>query len=143
MSRWPPIKFPHVYTYLIDTPGEFTREKLKAFKSRHWYYLWSLPWQPQCDPKAAIFTVVPGYPVPVPTCTLSKSACAIEPELPPKLTSYYAAKYMSCTVSQVLRLSRFKLSTIKCSKEQSVQLGTGTGYPGTTCKYCCLWVGFV
>ena len=33
VSRWPPIEFPHVYTYLIDTPGEFTREKLKAFKS--------------------------------------------------------------------------------------------------------------
>ena len=77
-------------------------------------------------PKAAIFTVVPGYPVPVPTCTLSKSACVIEPELPPKLTSYYAAKYMSCTVSQVLRLSRFKLSTIKCSKEQASFLEKST-----------------
>ena len=54
--------------------------------------------------------VVPGYPVLVPTCTLSKSACAIEPDLPPTLASYYAAKYMSCTVSQVLRLSIFKLS---------------------------------
>ena len=21
VSRWPPIEFPHVYTYLIDTPG--------------------------------------------------------------------------------------------------------------------------
>ena len=37
MSRWPPIEFPHVYTYLIDTPGEFTREKLKAFKSLQAY----------------------------------------------------------------------------------------------------------
>ena len=34
---WPPIEFPHVYTYLIDTPGEFTREKLKAFKSLQAY----------------------------------------------------------------------------------------------------------
>ena len=37
VSRWPPIEFPHVYTYLIDTPGEFTREKLKAFKSLQAY----------------------------------------------------------------------------------------------------------
>ena len=37
VSRWPPIEFPHAYTYLIDTPGEFTREKLKAFKSLQAY----------------------------------------------------------------------------------------------------------
>ena len=37
VSRWPPIEFPHVYTFLIDTPGEFTREKLKAFKSLQAY----------------------------------------------------------------------------------------------------------
>ena len=37
VSRWPPIEFPHVYTYLIDTPGEFTREKLKAFNSLQAY----------------------------------------------------------------------------------------------------------
>ena len=37
VSRWPPIEFPHVYTYLIDTPGEFIREKLKAFKSLQAY----------------------------------------------------------------------------------------------------------
>ena len=37
VSRWSPVKFPHVYTYLIDTPGEFTREKLKAFKSLQAY----------------------------------------------------------------------------------------------------------
>eukprot|EP00731_Ephydatia_muelleri_P026529 Em0018g629a len=36
-SRWPPIEFPHVYMHLIDTPGEFTREKLKAFKSLQAY----------------------------------------------------------------------------------------------------------
>ena len=56
----------------------------------------------------------------------SLHACAIEPELPPTLTSYYAAKYMSCTVSQVLRLSRFKLSTITCSKEQASFLEKST-----------------
>ena len=33
VSSWPQKEFPHIYLYLIDTPGEFTREKLKAFKS--------------------------------------------------------------------------------------------------------------
>ena len=37
VSRWPPIEFPHVYRYLIGTHGEFTREKLKAFKSLQAY----------------------------------------------------------------------------------------------------------
>ena len=37
VSRWPSIEFPHVYMHLIDTPGEFTREKLKAFKSLQAY----------------------------------------------------------------------------------------------------------
>ena len=30
---WPPVEFGEVYTYLIDTPGQFTREKMKAYKS--------------------------------------------------------------------------------------------------------------
>ena len=33
LSRGPPIEFPRVYTYLMNTSGEFTREKLKAFKA--------------------------------------------------------------------------------------------------------------
>jgi len=33
MKMWPPVTFPDVYGYLVDTPGDFTREKLKAFKS--------------------------------------------------------------------------------------------------------------
>ena len=37
VSSWPQIEFPHIYLYLIDTPGEFTREKLKAFKSLEAY----------------------------------------------------------------------------------------------------------
>ena len=36
-SLWPEVEFPHIYVYLIDTPGEFTREKLKAFKSLEAY----------------------------------------------------------------------------------------------------------
>ena len=30
---WPSLEYPSIYAYLIDTSGEFTREKLKAFKS--------------------------------------------------------------------------------------------------------------
>ena len=37
VSFWPPVEFPNIYVYLIDTPGEFTREKLKAFKSLEAY----------------------------------------------------------------------------------------------------------
>ena len=37
VSSWPQIELPHIYLYLIDTPGEFTREKLKAFKSLEAY----------------------------------------------------------------------------------------------------------
>jgi len=33
MKLWPPVTFPDVYSYLVDTPGDLTREKLKAFKS--------------------------------------------------------------------------------------------------------------
>ena len=32
VSKWPPVEYPDLYTYLIEAPGEFTREKLKAFK---------------------------------------------------------------------------------------------------------------
>lgn len=37
ISRWPPVEYPDLYTYLIETPGEFTKEKLKAFKSLEAY----------------------------------------------------------------------------------------------------------
>ena len=33
IALWPPVQFGEIYTYLIDTPGQFTREKLKAYKS--------------------------------------------------------------------------------------------------------------
>ena len=31
MKLWPPVTFPDVYCYLIETPGDFTGEKLKAY----------------------------------------------------------------------------------------------------------------
>ena len=37
LSRWPPVDYPDLYTYLIETPGELTKEKLKAFKSLEAY----------------------------------------------------------------------------------------------------------
>ena len=37
VSKWPPLEYPDLYTYLIEQPGEFTREKLKAFKSLEAY----------------------------------------------------------------------------------------------------------
>ena len=33
ITLWPPVEFGEIYTYLIDTPGPFTREKMKAYKS--------------------------------------------------------------------------------------------------------------
>ena len=47
-SLWPEVEFPQIidcifcaqiYIYLIDTPGEFTAEKLKAYKSESLLYV--------------------------------------------------------------------------------------------------------
>jgi hypothetical protein len=32
-SRWPAVEFGQIYTYLIESPGIFTRERMKAYKS--------------------------------------------------------------------------------------------------------------
>ena len=37
ITRWPRIEFGQVYVYLVDTPGGYTREALKAFKSLEAY----------------------------------------------------------------------------------------------------------
>ena len=33
VERWPDVEFGDIYTYLIETEGAFTKEKLKAYKS--------------------------------------------------------------------------------------------------------------
>ena len=33
IALWPPVEFGQIYTYLIDMSGQFTREKMKAYKS--------------------------------------------------------------------------------------------------------------
>ena len=38
---WPDLTFGDIYTYLIDTPGIYTRESLKAYKSLEAYDFFS------------------------------------------------------------------------------------------------------
>ena len=37
MSKWPDMQFGNIYTYLINTEGCYTKEKLKAFRSLEAY----------------------------------------------------------------------------------------------------------
>ena len=37
MSKWPDLQFGDIYTYLINTEGCYTKEKLKAYKSLEAY----------------------------------------------------------------------------------------------------------
>ena len=41
ISLWPPVEFGSLYAYLIETPGEFTKDTLKAFKSLEAYNYYS------------------------------------------------------------------------------------------------------
>ena len=33
VTLWPPVEFGQIYTYLVETPGPFTREMMRAYKS--------------------------------------------------------------------------------------------------------------
>ena len=33
ITLWPEVEFSQIYTYLVETPGQFTKEQLKAYKS--------------------------------------------------------------------------------------------------------------
>jgi len=33
VSKWPEVSFGDIYTYLVDSPGNYTRETMKAYKS--------------------------------------------------------------------------------------------------------------
>ena len=37
ISLWPPVAYGDIYEYLVNTPGPFTREVLKAYKSLNAY----------------------------------------------------------------------------------------------------------
>ena len=37
MTKWPDLQWPDIYTYLIEKPNAFTKEKLRAFKSTDAY----------------------------------------------------------------------------------------------------------
>ena len=44
VTQWPRVEFSDIVLYLIDTPGEFTREKLKTYKSLEAYNYYVSRW---------------------------------------------------------------------------------------------------
>ena len=41
VALWPPVEFGCIYSYLIERTGEFTKEKLKAYKTLEAYNYYS------------------------------------------------------------------------------------------------------
>ena len=48
VTLWPPVEFSDVVLYLLQTPGQYTREKLKAYKSLEAYNCFVSGWVGTC-----------------------------------------------------------------------------------------------
>lgn len=48
VTKWPEVEFGQIYCYLIDSPGEFTRETLQAYKSLDAYKYFHSGWVHTC-----------------------------------------------------------------------------------------------
>jgi len=48
ITQWPDLQFGQIYAYLIDTPGPYTRENLKCYKSLEAYNQYYSGWVQTC-----------------------------------------------------------------------------------------------